>query len=171
MSRGLNKVQLIGHLGRDPETRHSPNGGAVSQVAIATTHQWVDRQTQERKENTEWHRVVFFGRIAEVMSEYARKGSQIYVEGRLQTRKWQDRETGQDRYTTEIVAQHMLLLGSGGGGQGRSPGPSRDRDDYNQDRPPAGRPAGSAGSADDAGNRAPAGQDRGRADFDDDIPF
>jgi len=165
MSRGLNKVQLIGHLGRDPETRHSPNGGAVSQVAIATTHQWVDRQTQERKENTEWHRVVFFGRIAEVMSEYARKGSQIYVEGRLQTRKWQDRETGQDRYTTEIVAQHMLLLGSGGS-QGRSPGPPRERDDYNQDRAsPAGRPA------DDAGNRAPAGQERGRADFDDDIPF
>jgi len=168
MSRGLNKVQIIGHLGHDPEARHSPNGGAVSNVTIATTHQWVDRQTQERKENTEWHRVVFFGRVAEVVSEYARKGSQIYVEGRLQTRKWQDRDTGQDRWTTEIVAQTMLLLGGGGGGggQGRSGGGApRERNDYNQDRTPAGRPA------DDAGNRAPAGQDRGRADFDDDIPF
>jgi len=166
MSRGLNKVQIIGYLGRDPETRHSPNGGAVSQVTVATNHYWVDRQTQERKESTEWHRVVFFGRVAEVVTEYARKGSQIYVEGRLQTRKWQDRETNQDRYTTEIIAQHMLLLDSRGGGQGRSGGPPRERDDYNQDRTsPAGRPA------DDAGNRAPAGQERGRADFDDDIPF
>ena len=107
----LNKVTLIGRLGADPEIRYMPTGGAVANVSLATTFRWKDKQTGERKENTEWHRVVFFNRLAEIVGEYLRKGSQVYVEGRLQTRKWQD-QSGQDRYTTEIVATEMQMLGS-----------------------------------------------------------
>ncbi|GFO72212.1 single-strand DNA-binding protein [Bathymodiolus japonicus methanotrophic gill symbiont] len=111
----LNKVTLIGNLGADPEVRYMPTGGVVANVTLATTFRWKDKQSGERKEKTEWHRVVFFNRLAEIVGEYLRKGSQVYVEGRLQTRKWQD-QSGQDKYTTEIVATEMNMLGSRSGG-------------------------------------------------------
>jgi len=115
MARGVNKVILIGNLGADPEVRYMPSGQAVANVRLATAESWRDKETGENQERTEWHRVVFFGRQAEVVKEYLRKGSQIYVEGRLQTRKWQGQD-GQDRYTTEIVASDMQMLGSRSGG-------------------------------------------------------
>ena len=110
----VNKVILIGNLGRDPETRYLPDGGAVTNISVATTDTWKDK-SGEKQERTEWHRVAFFGRLAEIAGEYLKKGSPVYIEGRLQTRKWQDKE-GQDRYTTEIVANEMKMLGSRGGG-------------------------------------------------------
>jgi single-strand DNA-binding protein len=153
MARGINKVILIGHLGRDPEVRYMPSGGAVANVTLATSEQWKDKQSGEQQERTEWHRVVFFGRLAEIVGEYLKKGSQVYVEGRLQTRKWQGQD-GQDRYTTEIVANEMQMLGGrGGGGAGTS-------NDYNQDRPMGG----------ESSAEAPSGGG-GASDFDDDIPF
>lgn len=122
-NRGINKVILIGHLGQDPEIRYMPNGNAVANITLATSETWRDKQSGEQKERTEWHRVVFFGKLAEIVGEYQRKGSQIYIEGRLQTRKWQGQD-GQDRYTTEVVVDMggtMQMLGGrpqGGGGQG-----------------------------------------------------
>ncbi|MEW6314594.1 MAG: single-stranded DNA-binding protein [Pseudomonadota bacterium] len=110
----VNKVILIGNLGRDPEVRYSADGGAITNISLATTDTWKDKNG-EKQERTEWHRVAFFGKLAEIAGEYLKKGSQVYVEGRLQTRKWQDKE-GQDRYTTEIVADRMQMLGSRGGG-------------------------------------------------------
>ncbi len=110
MARGINKVILVGNLGADPETRYMPSGGAVTNVSLATTRSWRDRETGEQQERTEWHRVVFFSRLAEIAGEYLRKGRQVYVEGELRTRKWQDRD-GNDRYTTEIVANEMQMLG------------------------------------------------------------
>ena len=115
MARGINKVILIGNLGRDPEVRYTPTGLAVANLAIATSESWKDKQTGEPVERTEWHRVVMYQRLAEIAGEYLRKGSKIYIEGRLQTRKWQDKTTGQDRYTTEIVANEMQMLDSKGG--------------------------------------------------------
>ncbi|MEE9159406.1 MAG: single-stranded DNA-binding protein [Gammaproteobacteria bacterium] len=115
MAKGINKVILIGNLGNDPETRYTPSGSAVATVSLATSASWRDKETGDQQERTEWHRIVFFGRLAEIVGEYLRKGSQIYVEGRLQTRKWQDNE-GKDRYTTEIVANEMQMLGSRSGG-------------------------------------------------------
>ncbi|OIN10266.1 single-stranded DNA-binding protein [Oceanisphaera psychrotolerans] len=126
-NRGINKVILIGHLGQDPEVRYMPNGNAVANITLATSETWRDKQTGEQKERTEWHRVVFFGKLAEIAGEYLRKGSQVYVEGRLQTRKWQGQD-GQDRYTTEIVVDvggTMQMLGGrpqGGGAQGGGQG-------------------------------------------------
>ena len=117
MARGVNKVILVGNLGQDPETRAMPSGKAVTNVRIATSDSWRDKQTGEQKEQTEWHTVVFFDRLAEIAAEYLRKGSQVYIEGRLRTRKWQDK-SGNDRYTTEIVANEMQLLGSRAGGAG-----------------------------------------------------
>jgi single-strand DNA-binding protein len=152
MARGVNKVILIGNLGRDPEVRYSANGNAIANITLATTESWKDKQSGEKQEKTEWHRVVFFSRLAEIVGEYLKKGSQVYVEGRLQTRKWQD-QNGQDRYTTEIVASDMQMLGSRGGMGGPS-------DDFNQDRP---APASSSGSS--------GGGSGGPDDFDDDIPF
>ena len=114
MARGVNKVTLIGNLGNDPEVRYSGNGNAVANVSLATAESWRDKDSGEQQERTEWHRVVFFGRLAEIVSEYLHKGSQIYVEGRLQTNKWQDKE-GNDRYTTQIVANEMQMLGGRGG--------------------------------------------------------
>jgi len=159
MARGINKVILVGNLGQDPETRAMPSGKAVTNVRIATTDSWRDKQSGEQKENTEWHSVVFFDRLAEIAAEYLRKGSQVYVEGRLRTRKWQDK-SGNDRYTTEIVANEMQMLGGRGGGggggaaSGASPGAPRREpapaDEYSQ------APA-AAGGKDEA--------------FDDDIPF
>jgi single-strand DNA-binding protein len=154
MARGVNKVILIGNLGKDPEVRYSPNGQAVANVTLATSESWKDKNSGEKVEKTEWHRIVFWGRLAEIAGEYLKKGSQIYIEGRLQTRKWQDKD-GHDKYTTEIVANEMQMLGSR---QGQGVPPS----DFNQDEP-AGAPA-SAPSA----KPAPA---KAGADFDDDIPF
>jgi single-strand DNA-binding protein len=152
----VNKVILIGNLGRDPETRYMPDGGAVTNVSIATTETWKDKNG-EKQEKTEWHRVAFFGKLAEIAGEYLKKGSQVYVEGRLQTRKWQDKD-GQDKYTTEIIADRMQMLGSRqgmGGGDRESGGGDRE----GGSRPAAAKPAGAkpAGSKFD--------------DFEDDIPF
>jgi len=118
----LNKVTLIGRLGSDPEVRYMPTGGAVTNVSLATSRRWKDKNTGERREETEWHRIVFFSKLAEIAGEYLKKGSQVYVEGRIQTNKWQDKE-GKDRYTTEIIADQMQMLGSksGGGQEGTPP--------------------------------------------------
>jgi len=154
MARGINKVILVGNLGQDPQTRAMPSGKAVVNLRIATTDQWRDKQTGENKENTEWHTVVMFDRLAEIAAEYLRKGSQVYIEGKLRTRKWQDKE-GNDRYSTEIVANEMQMLGGRGGGGGGGGG--------GYDREPAPRQApASSGSGSGGG---------GRDDFDDDIPF
>jgi single-strand DNA-binding protein len=110
----VNKVILVGNLGRDPETRYMPDGAAITNVSVATSFQWNDKASGEKKEETEWHRVVFRGKLAEVAGEYLKKGSQVYVEGRLRTRKWQDKE-GQDKYTTEVIADRMQMLGSRAG--------------------------------------------------------
>ena len=110
MARGINKVIVLGNLGADPDARYMPNGNAVTNISVATTDSWKDKESGERQEKTEWHRVVFFGRLAEIASEYLKKGSQVYVEGRIQTRKWEDKE-GNDRWTTEIVANDMQMLG------------------------------------------------------------
>jgi single-strand DNA-binding protein len=124
-SRGINKVILIGNLGADPETRYMPSGGAVTNVRLATSESWKDRNTGETQERTEWHRVVFFNKLAEIAGEYLRKGSKVYIEGSLRTRKWQGQD-GKDNYTTEIVANEMQMLDSRGGGSaefaGASPG-------------------------------------------------
>ena len=123
MARGVNKVILVGNLGNDPDMKYTASGSAVAKISVATKDSWKDKQTGENQERTEWHRVVAFGRLAEIMGEYLRKGSQVYIEGRLQTNKWQD-QNGQDRYTTEIVANDMQMLGArgGDGGGGRSQG-------------------------------------------------
>ena len=110
-SRGINKVIIVGNLGKDPEIRHTPSGVAVASVTVATSETWKDKNTGQQKEQTEWHRIVFFNRLAEIVNEYLKKGSKIYVEGALQTRKWQD-QNGQDRYTTEIKASTMQMLDS-----------------------------------------------------------
>lgn len=115
MARGVNKVILVGNLGQDPEVKYMPSGGAVCNISVATTDSWSDKASGERQERTEWHRVVLFKRLAEIAGEYLRKGSQVYIEGRLQTRKWQD-SSGQDRYSTEIVAMDMQMLGGRSGG-------------------------------------------------------
>ena len=121
MARGVNKVILVGNLGRDPEVRYMPSGNAVANVTLATTESWKDKQTGEKQERTEWHNVVFFSRLAEIAGEYLKKGSQVYVEGSLRTRKWQDKN-GNDRYTTEIVANDMQMLGGRGGSAGYGAG-------------------------------------------------
>ncbi len=155
MSRGINKVILVGNLGQDPEIRYTPGGMAIANITVATSDSWKDKQTGEQQERTEWHRVVFFSRLAEITGEYLKKGSQVYIEGRLQTRKWKD-QSGQDRYTTEIVANEMQMLGSRSKGAEAAP-----QNDYNESRP-ASKPATTSSAA-----PAPAGFD----DFDDDIPF
>src|SRR5512135_443500 len=119
MARGVNKVILVGNLGKDPEVRYMPSGGAVANITIATSEQWKDKDTGQQQERTEWHNVVFFNRLAEIAGEYLKKGSKVYVEGSLRTRKWQDKE-GKDRYTTEIVANEMQMLDSRGAGGGAS---------------------------------------------------
>ena len=155
MARGINKVILIGNLGNDPDVRYTAGGSPIANVSLATSESWRDKETGDQQERTEWHRVVFFGRLAEIVSEYLRKGSKVYVEGRLQTRKWQDRD-GNDRYTTEIVANDMQMLDSRGGAA--------------EDR--AGPPAPARKQSEAA---APARQDNtsgnGGEFVDDDIPF
>jgi single-strand DNA-binding protein len=158
MARGINKVILVGNLGRDPEIRYTANGAAVANVTVATSESWKDKTTGEQQEKTEWHRIVFFNRLAEIVGEYLKKGSQIYVEGKLQTRKWQD-QSGQDRYTTEVVGNEMQMLGSRGGGSSM---PSGDMN-FDQSAPPSNAPASSASAS-----KAPASA---VDDFDDDIPF
>ncbi len=148
MARGVNKVILVGNLGADPEVKYMPNGNAVANVTLATSESWKDKQTGETKEKTEWHRVVFFRRLAEIAGEYLKKGSQVYIEGKLQTRKWQDKN-GNDRYTTEIIANEMQMLGGRGGGGSADFGGGGAS--MSQAAPAAAAPAGD--------------------DFDDDIPF
>ena len=160
MARGINKVILVGNLGKDPEIRYSASGAAIANITVATSDNWKDKQTGEKQERTEWHRVVFFNRLAEVVGEYLKKGSQVYIEGRLQTRKWQDKD-GQDRYTTEIVASDMQMLGGRGGGGGSDYDQSGS---YNQQ--PSSAPAAAAAPA-----AASQGNDGGFDSFDDDIPF
>ena len=165
MARGVNKVILVGNLGKDPEVRYTPGGSAVANVTIATSDQWKDKQSGERQERTEWHRVVFFGRLAEVVSEYVKKGQQIYIEGSLRTNKWQD-QSGNDRYTTEIIANEMQMLGgrSGGGGGGFDQGMDQSAPQQRQ------APQTQSGSQQNAPASAPA-QGGAFEEFDDDIPF
>lgn len=153
MARGVNKVILVGNLGKDPESRSFAEGGMVCNVTIATTESWKDKQTGEQKDRTEWHNVVFRNKLAEIVGQYLRKGSQVYVEGSLRTRKWQDKN-GQDRYTTEIVAHEMQMLGSKGGGAGADRG-----DSYESHATP---------SSSSSSSSMPTAL---REDFDDDIPF
>ena len=139
MARGVNKVIVVGNLGSDPDTRYVPSGSAVTNLSIATSESWKDKQTGEQKERTEWHKVAMFGRLAEIAAEYLRKGSQVYIEGKLRTRKWQDKE-GKDRWTTEIIADEMQMLGSrSGGGAPASNDSSRSNDSAGSNSPP---PAG-----------------------------
>jgi single-strand DNA-binding protein len=154
MARGINKVILIGHLGQDPETRYMPSGGAVTNLRLATSEQWKDKTSGDMQERTEWHSVAMFGRLAEIAAEYLRKGSHVYIEGRLRTRKWQDKD-GNDRWTTEIVANEMQMLG-GRPGSG-APAKNMGMDDGPPRQEPSGGSGGSGGSA--------------GGDFDDDIPF
>jgi single-strand DNA-binding protein len=151
----VNKVTIIGNLGRDPEVRYTPDGASITNVTIATTDTWKDKATGEKKEATEWHRVVFFGKLAEIAGQYLKKGRQVYVEGALRTRKWTDKE-GQERYTTEIVANEMKMLGSR---EGMSDAPPRE--------------SGGAGAAAGGNHPAAAPQPAGGNfnDFEDDIPF
>jgi single-strand DNA-binding protein len=157
MARGINKVILIGHLGADPETRAMPSGMSVANLRLATTENWKDKQSGEQQERTEWHNVALFGRLGEIAAEYLRKGSQVYIEGRLRTRKWQDKE-GRDRYTTEIIGNEMQMLGGRGGGGG---GGSRDTGAAMPDSSPR----------TDQPENAAAGAGASRDEFDDDIPF
>jgi single-strand DNA-binding protein len=164
MARGVNKVILIGHLGADPESRAMPSGSSVANLRIATTESWRDKQSGEQQERTEWHRVALFGRLAEIASEYLRKGSQVYIEGSLRTRKWQDKQ-GNERYSTEIVGNEMQMLGgrggaagaSGGGGAAAAAGGGTPREPTPEYPGPTGGGGGGGGGE--------------REDFDDDIPF
>ena len=150
-SRGVNKVIIVGNLGKDPEVRYMPNGSAVANITVATSETWKDKNTGEQKEQTEWHRVTFYRRLAEIAGEYLKKGSKVYLEGRLQTRKWQGQD-GQDRYTTEIIASEMQMLDSRGGGSTEFKPAARSNDNF-------------------ASAPAPASAPPAVDDFDDDIPF
>lgn len=170
-SRGVNKVILVGNLGADPETRFLPSGGSVTNVRLATSESWKDKQTGQPQERTEWHRVVFFNRLAEIAGEYLRKGSKVYIEGALRTRKWQAQD-GSDRYSTEIVANEMQMLDTRGGGAGGMGGD----DGYDQSSYPEASGSYSGGaSAAGAAQSAPAPraqpQPMDTSDIDDDIPF
>lgn len=153
MARGINKVILIGNLGQDPDVKYMPSGAAVCNITVATTDAWSDKNTGERQERTEWHRVVLFRRLAEVAGEYLRKGSKVYVEGRLQTRKWQDKN-GQERYTTEIIANDLQMLDARGGGAANFEAPPPAFPDTEPRAQPSPQPTSPTND-----------------DFDDDIPF
>lgn len=155
MARGVNKVIIVGNLGQDPETRYMPSGSAVTNFTVATNESWKDKQTGEQKDRTEWHRVAMFNRLAEIAAEYLRKGSQVYIEGKLRTRKWQGQD-GNDRYTTEIIADEMQMLGSRGDGGGSYGGGGSTG-------------GGKGGRGKGGGGSAP--PQPGPDDFDDDIPF
>jgi single-strand DNA-binding protein len=159
MARGVNKVILVGTLGADPETRSMPSGMTVTNIRIATNESWKDKASGAQQERTEWHSIALFGRLGEISAEYLRKGSQVFVEGKLRTRKWQDKQ-GNDRYTTEIIADNMQMLGGRAGGPGGGTGGGE-------------RSGGSGSSAPprDDYDQAPAPAGGGKEDFDDDIPF
>ncbi len=171
MARGINKVILIGHLGQDPEVRALPSGSSIANLRIATTESWKDKQSGEFKEQTEWHTVVLFGRTAEVAAEYLKKGSQVYIEGRLRTRKWQDK-TGNDRYSTEIVGNDMQMLGGRGQGGGAA-GAEGGRQAYaaRDTARSTGGAAIAAGAGSGGGEFSDAPATSTEHDFDDDIPF
>lgn len=183
--RGVNKVILVGNLGRDPEVRYLPSGGAVANVTIATSESWKDKNTGQQQEQTEWHRVVFYGKLAEIAGEYLKKGSKVYVEGSLHTRKWQDKQTGQDKYSTEIKANTMQMLdsrgqGGGGGNQGGGFGGGDDfasggsfpsYEDFDQGAAPAQAPSRGPQRQAPAGQQRPAPAPAPADNFDDDIPF
>ncbi|MBK14556.1 MAG: single-stranded DNA-binding protein [Porticoccaceae bacterium] len=161
MARGINKVIIVGNCGQDPETRYMPSGGAVTNLSLATTESWKDKNTGQQQERTEWHRVVFFNRLAEIAGEYVKRGSKIYVEGSLRTRKWQDRDSGQDRYTTEIVANEMQMLDSKGSSAG----------DVSASQP---NPSSSLSVEKSRSSQNPStntNNSSNLSDFDDDIPF
>ncbi len=161
MARGINKVIIVGNLGQDPETRYMPSGAAVTNFTVATNESWKDKQTGEQKDRTEWHRVAMFNRLAEIAAEYLRKGSQVYIEGKLRTRKWQGQD-GNDRYTTEIIADEMQMLGGrGGSGGGGSYGGGQSGGGQGG--------GGQSGGGQGGGGNAP--PQPGPDDFDDDIPF
>ena len=163
MARGINKVIIVGNCGQDPETRYLPSGGAVTNIRIATSEAWKDKTSGEQQERTEWHRVVFFNRLGEIAGEYLKKGSKVYVEGSLRTRKWQGQD-GSDRYTTEIVASEMQMLDSRGGQEGGY-SPQQDSGGYQQQAP-------QQRQAPQQQNQAPQQQaPQGMDSFDDDIPF
>ncbi len=184
-SRGVNKVILVGNLGQDPDTKYMPSGGAVTNISVATSDQWKDKNTGQPQERTEWHRVVFFNRLAEIAGEYLRKGSKVYIEGSLRTRKWQGQD-GQDRYTTEIVAGEMQMLDSRGGEGGYGGGQGQGGYGQGGGQQNYGAPAAAAAAA--GGFNQPQGQPQqpqqppqqpqqpqppagGFDSFDDDIPF
>jgi single-strand DNA-binding protein len=167
----VNKVILIGNLGRDPEVRYTPSGSAVCNVTLATTRNWKSKESGEKVEETEWHRVVFYDRLAEIAGEYLKKGRSIYVEGRLKTRKWTDKD-GAEKYTTEIIAQEMNMLGSREGMGGGAGGGEEDGGGYSERSAPAPRSAPAARSAPQAAARpAPQKSSTGFDNMDDDIPF
>jgi len=178
MARGINKVILVGNLGADPETRAMPSGTTVANLRIATSESWRDKQSGEQQERTEWHRVVLFGRLGEIAAEYLKKGSQVYIEGSLRTRKWQDKQ-GQERFSTEIVGNEMQMLGGRGGGGGGTGGGGGDFDRSSgggSGGSRGGRSGGSGGGgdsyADEYSQSGGASGGGGKADdFDDDIPF
>lgn len=157
MARGVNKVIIVGNVGNDPDTKYMPSGSAVTNLSVATNESWKDKQTGEQKDRTEWHRVAMFGRLAEIAAEYLRKGSQVYIEGKLRTRKWQD-QSGNDRYSTEIIADEMQMLG----GRSSSGAPAMSG---------GGSDGGSSGGSGGPPPSAPPQQEGGSNDFDDDIPF
>lgn len=161
MAKGINKVILVGNLGQDPETRYMPSGGAVCSFSVATSESWTDKQSGQKQERTEWHSISVFGRLAEICGEYLKKGSKVYVEGSLRTDKYQDKQTGQDRYSTKIVAREMQMLDSRTGGTANFDGgqPSR----------PAQQSGNQGGGFKPQAPAADSGM--GGADFDDDIPF
>ena len=166
----LNKVTLIGNLGADPEVRFMPSGGSVANISLATTRRWKDKQTGERKEATEWHRVIFFNRLAEIAGEYLKKGSQVYVEGRLQTRKWQGQD-GQDRYTTEILAQELHMLGSRSGGTGHFSAEQGQHTSHAPAAAPSGNQNQQGASPQNNSGVMSTPPPPDYDDFDDDIPF
>jgi single-strand DNA-binding protein len=157
MARGINKVILVGNLGADPDTRYMPSGKAVTNIRVATSESWKDRTTGDMQERTEWHSVVMYDKLGEIAAEYLRKGSQVYIEGKIRTRKWQDKE-GKDRYTTEIIADQMQMLGGRGGGGGAASEPR------SASRPAPAAEDRSAAPVDEGGGG-------GGGEFDDDIPF
>lgn len=176
-SRGVNKVILVGNLGGDPEVRYMPNGGAVANITIATSETWRDKATGEQREKTEWHRVALFGKLAEVAGEYLRKGSQVYIEGQLQTRKWQD-QSGQDRYTTEVVVQGFngVMQMLGGRATGQAAGAPDQQGGWGRPQQPAAAPQQQRAPQQSAPQQSAPQQSAPQyneppMDFDDDIPF
>ncbi|QDQ27590.1 single-stranded DNA-binding protein [Chitinimonas arctica] len=171
----LNKVLLIGNLGRDPEMRYMPDGTAICNFSIATTESWKDKNSGQKNEKTEWHNIVMYRRLAEIAGQYLKKGSQVYIEGRLQTRKWQDKTTGQDRYTTEILADEMKMLGGrSGGGTGGGTEYDQTPPSYNESAPSrAPASGGYQGDAPAAGGQSRPAPQKPQSfdDFEDDIPF